>query len=437
MNPLRQKIRLAAATFWFVPAAMVTVSIVLAEALIWIEKRFGVPEGLLFVYQGGESGARSLLSAVTGASIGVAGTVFSITIAALSSVVSTMGPRLLHSFLHDRGIQATLGMFVATFALSLYSLRAVSGGAEGEDVFVPHYNVSVVMAYAALCIGFLVFYIGHMARSISMTRVVNLLSEDLHKAIERGTKLAEKDGVVAAQPPEGYFERHPESHTIRAERGGYVQLIDHKAIVKAAEGPVDILVRAGDQVITGMPIARVDAAGDPVSSNIVIGAERDDVQDLEFSIRQLLEVAVRALSPGTNDPFTAMDVIDRFAEVLARLRDRKLPDGLVYEGSDLVMRYSVSTFEGIVDAMFEQIRQNAAGTVAVYAHLLEAYARLCGVISDPARVAHLKYHAALVHSDAQRLVESVADRKALEDAYAASRHLLGLMGSLGKRSRGA
>lgn len=199
-----------------------------------------------------------------------------------------------------------------------------------------------------------------------------------------------------------------------------MQLIDHKAIVKAAEGPVDILVRAGDQVITGMPIARVDAAGDPVNSNIIIGAERDDVQDLEFSIRQLLEVAVRALSPGTNDPFTAMDVIDRFAEVLARLRDRKLPDGLVYEGSDLVMRYSVSTFEGIVDAMFAQIRQNAAGTVAVYAHLLEAYARLCGVISDPARVAHLKYHAALVHSDAQRLVESVADRKALEDAYAAS-----------------
>ena len=137
MSFLRHRLARAFGLFWFLPAVMVLFSVALAQSLIVLEHHLGVPGSLEFVYAGGESGARGLLSAMTGMSIGVAGTLFSITIAALSSVISTMGPRLLHSFLSDRGIQATLGIFLATFAFSLFSLRAVSAG-NGDMVFIPH-----------------------------------------------------------------------------------------------------------------------------------------------------------------------------------------------------------------------------------------------------------------------------------------------------------
>ncbi|PRQ11299.1 DUF2254 domain-containing protein [Corynebacterium sp. 13CS0277] len=407
MQKFRHGAKQVTDAFWFVPAALVACSVALAVALIWAERSAGEPEWLRFVYGGGESGARSLLGAVASASIGVAGTVFSITIAALSSVVSTMGPRLLHGFLADRGIQATLGIFVATFAFCLVSLRAISGD------FVPHYNVTVAMLYAAACVGFLVYCIGHMARSISMTRVVNLLARDLDRAIDAATEEA-----AGEKAPAGYFLGARE---VRAPRGGYVQSIDYQALGRAAAAAgaaVELLVHPGDHVLTGSIIARVKGEGEEfVHRAMIVGSSRDDTQDLEFSVRQLLEVGVRALSPGTNDPFTAMDVIDRFAEALARLGARPLPVGVVVVDGVLRVQYTVTTFEGLVDVMFHQLRQNAAGTTAVYLRLLEAFASVAAVVDIPARRDYLAAHGRLVWEDARREVANAADLADIEGRY--------------------
>ncbi|WP_075727414.1 DUF2254 domain-containing protein [Corynebacterium aquilae] len=419
MNRFRHFLRRTTDAFWFIPAVLVVVSVALAASLIWVEKNLPQPEWLDFIYAGGESGARSLLGAVASASIGVAGTVFSITIAALSSVVSSMGPRLLHGFLADRGIQTTLGIYVATFAFSLYSLRAVSGGGMADDeVFVPHYNVSVVMLYAAACVIFLVYYIAHMARSISMTRVVNLLADDLTTAIDAGTELAE-DQAGFSRAPEGYFLA---ATPIAAQASGYIQYVDYGWLAKAAdkqESAVELLIRPGDHVLKGSPIARVvgDMDADKINAALIIGKERSDEQDLEFNVRQLLEVGVRALSPGTNDPFTAMDVIDRFAQGLAQLHNRALPQGVMAVDDVLRVQYTVTTFEGLMDVMFHQLRQNAAGTTAVYIRMLEAFAQVATVVDIPERVNYIQHHGDLVLADAQRLVDAEADLADIQARY--------------------
>ena len=145
--------------FWFLPAVMTALALLLAWAGIQLEEQYGIPDGLTWVYSGGESGARSLLSAVASSAIGVAGTVFSITIAALSYAAGSMGPRLLDNFTRDRGNQVVLGTFIATFAFTLFSLRSVQGGEDSP--FVPHYNVTVAMGLALACVAALVYFLAH------------------------------------------------------------------------------------------------------------------------------------------------------------------------------------------------------------------------------------------------------------------------------------
>ncbi|MFC6616782.1 DUF2254 family protein [Deinococcus radiophilus] len=171
--------------FWFIPALMTATALLLAELGITLEEQFGVPRGLAFVYTGGEAGARSVLGAIASSSIGTAGTIFSITIAALSFSASSMGPRLLEHFTHDRGNQITLGIFIGTFTFTLYSLRAVTGGE--ETPFVPHDNVTAALVLAVACVAALVYFLAHATRNINMTQTINLLREDMYRTLERST----------------------------------------------------------------------------------------------------------------------------------------------------------------------------------------------------------------------------------------------------------
>ena len=332
-----------------------------------------------------------------------------------------MGPRLLHGFLNDRGIQFTLGIYVAAFAFSLFSLRAVSDGSGGAGVeFVPHYNVTVAMLYAAACVALLVYYIAHMARSISMTRVVNLLAADLESALEAGTKAAEEERNLNGVPA-GYFLRGRE---VYAPTGGYLQQVDYEALGAAAateESAVELLVRPGDHLVRGTVIGRVvgEMPDSAIHNRLIIGNFREETQDLEFSVRQLLEVGVRALSPGTNDPFTALDVIDRFAETLAELKDRQLPRGILSVDGVLRVQYAVTTFEGLVDVMFHQLRQNAHGTTVVYMRLLEAFTAVVEVMQRPERRAYFAHHGELVWLDAREQVTSAADVADIRGRYRA------------------
>ena len=407
--------------FWLIPGLMVCAGILGALAMIAVDKAGWLPSPLLqsnWLYNGGGTGARILLGAVASSTIGVAGTVFSITIAALSLAAGQMGPRLLRNFTHDRGNQITLGAFLATFSYSLMVLRSVRTGDEGN--FVPHLSLSVSILMAFVCVGMLVYFVGHMASRINVDTVVELVSEDVRSAIVRLTTT----DAQSTPPPEGFWDG---AVPVIDKRRGYLQHLDQKALADwAAEHQValKLLVRPGDYVFPGTPIAvvkpsatSVDDVGEAIFSFTALDSERTSSADLEYTIRQLVEVAVRALSPGINDPNTAISVLDRLGASLCDMSGRNLPNGVWLRDEKVCLVMPSVDYDGLVDAMFHMIRQNAAGSTAVLIRLLQVLTAIALCEASDSRHATLARHTALVVEDARRSIPNSGDLHDLLGCY--------------------
>jgi uncharacterized membrane protein len=399
--------------FWIIPGLMVCAGIVGALALIEVDKSGLLPDSLLqsrWLYNGGATGARTLLGAVASSTIGVAGTVFSITIAALSLAAGQMGPRLLRNFTQDRGNQATLGAFLATFSYALMVLRSVR--AQEEGTFVPHLALSVSILLAFWCVAMLVYFVGHMASRINVDTVVELVSEDLRSAIMR---LTTQDEMTAAPPDDFWADALP----VTDDRRGYLQHLDQSVLADWAaqrNTAIKLLVRPGDYVFPGAPIAVVKplAAGvggiqQAIKSTTGLSAERTSSADLEYTIRQLVEVAVRALSPGINDPLTAVSVLDRLGTCLCDMVGRSLPTGVWLKDGKTSLVVPGVDYDGLADAMFHMIRQNAAGSVAVLIRMVDVLAAVASCEPRPDRHSTLARHAKLVVDDARRTVGNSSD----------------------------
>lgn len=415
-------------TFWIIPGVMVVVGIFAAIGLIELDRSGLLPLSLLqgaWLYNGGGTGARTLLGTVASSTIGVAGTVFSITIAALSLAAGQMGPRLLRNFTQDRGNQVTLGAFLATFSYSLMVLRSVR--TQNEGAFVPHLSLSVSILLAFGCVGMLVYFVGHMASRINVDTVVDLVSDDVRASVQRLTD--EEDQELA--PPDAFWE---EALRVSDPRQGYLDHLDQSALADwaaAHQTPIRLLVRAGDYVFPGAPIAEVmpaaasgDAAddvtdndpadavtevGEAIRSNTGLGRDRTSSADLEYSIRQLVEVAVRALSPGINDPHTAISVLDRLGLSLCDMVGRHLPSGVWLRDGKVCLVVPSVSYDGLTDAMFHMIRQNAAGSVAVLIRLLDVLTAVASCEPRADRRETLARHAELVVEDARRSIGNSAD----------------------------
>ena len=405
--------------FWVLPAAIIVACALLALGLLQIDGRGLVPSWLIdspFVYSGGATGARTLLGAVAASTIGVAGTVFSITIAALSLAAGQMGPRLLRNFTRDRGNQTTLGTFLGTFTYALFVLRTVRD--DGSDTFVPHLALSVGMALAFVSVGMLVYFVEHIAGRINVDTVIELVFEDVTRAMLKLTTVTPPPRLASGYDFSG-------GRMITETRYGFLQHLDEAGLADwAAENQtvIHLLVRPGDYIFPGAPIAvakpPVDGGAKAISDATALGSHRVSAQDLEFAVRQLEEVAVRALSPGINDPHTAMSVLVRFGTVLCNLAGRHLPGGVVLrEGKPVMIRSSV-TYDGLTDAMFHMIRQNAAGSTAVLCTGLDVLIAVASVDRTATRLATLQRHADLWLTDAKRDIANPADVFDVEHRHA-------------------
>jgi uncharacterized membrane protein len=408
--------------FWLRPALVVAGCVLLGEAAVWAE-RAGVEASWLpkgWVYAGGEAGARALLGAVATATIGVAGTTFSITVAALSLASGQMGPRLLRNFVRDAGNQLALGVFLGTFAYALVVLRTVRSVEEGA--FVPHLGVTGAMVLALICVGTLVWFVHHIATGINVETVIELVHEDLSATIARLT-LDRPDPAPPTDPARGG------GVPVVSRGSGYLRALDDGALADWAAGrgaTLVLLVRPGDYIQPASPVAELspaalaEAAEEAVAGAFSLGPRQAATQDLEFAVRQLVEVAVRALSPGVNDPFTAMAVLDRLGGALCEMAPRHLPGGAaVRDGRVVLRRRRTTDYDGLCDAMFHMIRQNAvAGSPAVLIRLLETLARAATVETRPERRAALRRHADLALAAGR---ESTRDTAALANLEARRR----------------
>ncbi|MDX3968036.1 MAG: DUF2254 domain-containing protein [Bradyrhizobium sp.] len=403
-----------AGSFWPIPGLLVALGIFGAYGLVQLDRSDLLPKTLLqhWVYDGGASGARSLLSAIASSTITVAGTVFSITIAALSLAAGQMGPRLLSNFTRDRGNQVTLGILLGTFGYALTALRSIRTETEGN--FIPHVGLTVGIALAIACVGTMVYFIGHMASRINVDTVLELVTEDLDDAIERLTV----DKSETEPPPAEFWQG---ARIVADTRRGYLERIDDEGLASwAAEHgcAIRLLVGIGDFVAPGSPIALAKPAPDGIEEAIrkrsVLTNERNSSSDLRFAVRQLVEVAVRALSPGINDPHTAISVVDRLGATLCSLSQRHLPTGVCDRDGRLALYVPRVQYDQLVNTMFHMIRQSAAGKPAVLIRLLKALTQVASCERDTARIHVLNHHAELVLADARRSVASPSDLEDIE-----------------------
>ncbi len=422
---LRKLLADLADVFWLLPAAMVLVGVALAVALVRYDRAGVTPHWLTdyaWFYTGGATGARTLLGMVASSAIGVAGTVFSITIAALSLAAGQMGPRLLRNFTRDRGNQATLGSFLGTFAYALTVLSSVRTTDEGS--FVPATALTVAILLAFLCVAMLVFFVGHMAGRINVDTVIALVSEDLEAAIRRLTSSAPPQ----PPPPVSFWDG---AAVVVDPRHGYLQELDAAGLADwaAAHGTaIRLLVGAGDHVFPGAPIALVQpqasGAAEAIRAATALGGQRVSSADLEFAVRHLVEVAVRALSPGINDPHTAISVLDRLGTALCGLAGLHLLSSVELRGGQPALVVPGTSYGGLTDAMLHMIRQNAAGSPSVLIRMLDVLTFVLSVEADAGRIGHLQRHADLVLGDAQRAAmapEDLADLAGRHRRFAAVR----------------
>ncbi len=384
--------------FWFIPSLMCVAAFVLAESLVAVDRRLGeiaVPGWVsVLLYRVGESGSRDILGAIAASSLAVAGTTFSITVAVLALTSSTYGPRLVRNFMADRGNQAVLGVFVSTFLYSLLILRSIrvigDPGEQGADVFVPHLAVNAAVLLAVVNVAVLVYFIHHISDSIQISTLTGAVRSDLLRTIDllypaevgHGPRDAGNVGDSLGQV-EAY------GAPVTADACGYVQSIRDKELMKAARRHDVLLalrVRPGQYVLEDTATVLVhppDRADDrlvaAVRSALQIADARSPQQDVEFAVQQLTEMAVRALSPGTNDPYTAVNALNDLSAGLARLATRTPPSPMrVDDDGTLRVHAPGVTVDELIRSVVDSMRWYAASAPDVMHASLEILERVGG-----------------------------------------------------------
>lgn len=411
---LRKYLDYLSSAFWVIPGLMILFAIILAQVLIGVDQSDIIPNTWLggsIIYNGGGTGARTLLGAIATSSIGVAGTIFSITIAALTLAAGQMGPRLLRNFTRDRGNQVTLGIFLGTFAYALVVLRSVRTVEEGA--FVPHVALTVGVLLAFLCVGTLVYFVAHIAERINVDTVIDLVAHEMH--VSNGKLLSDAPGE---DPPSDDFWKHAGS--ISQPHAGYFQHLDSGGLADWASAhgtSIRLLARPGHHVFSGAPIALAVPPIAGISEAIVramaLGSLRGSSDDIELPARQLVEVAVRALSPGINDPQTAISVLDRLGESLCEIARLHFPNGVTVREGQVVLVVPATDYDGLADTMFNMIRQSSAGHASVLIRMLEIMAVVASCESMPSRRAVLLRHARTIWADAERTIATAEDLAAI------------------------
>ncbi|MEO8380655.1 MAG: DUF2254 domain-containing protein [Acidobacteriota bacterium] len=423
MTGLRHWWQETRSSFWFVPGLIVAAAAGLAAALIGIDVSIDPLDARRWplLLGAGAAGARGLLTAVATSMVTVAGVVFSVTLVALSLASSQYTSRVLRNFMSDRVNQTVLGVFLGIFVYCLVVLRTLRGGDEGA--FVPSLAVLGGLALAFVGIGFLIYFIHHISLSIQASNLIARVANETLETIDRqfpdelGPDDDEAGGSTdaAALPPEAW-------RSIPALASGYIESVDWhglRDLVHDRHAIVRMERSVGDFVIEGAALVSVagtswsDSLTSRVNRIYAIGPQRTVQQDAGFGIRQLVDIAMRALSPGINDSTTAVMCVDYLSAILARMTSRRIsPAAAPGQGAVSVVAVGPS-FETFLDLAFDQIRQNAEGNPAILVRLLEALETISGRIGNDRRRPAMRRHADLITVVAARSIMP-SERNAIE-----------------------
>ncbi|HEX7444629.1 MAG TPA: DUF2254 domain-containing protein, partial [Acidimicrobiales bacterium] len=421
-------------TLWLVPTVLVVLAVALF--LVTYEVDRGATDGGIslpgWLNHGGPDAARAILTAIAAAVITVVGVVFSITIVALTLASTQFGPRMLRNFIRDVGTQVTLGVFVATFVFCVLALGSVSS-APAVD-FVPHISVTVALALTLVDLGVLIYFIHHVAKSIQITEVIGGIARDLGRALQtvayeaNEARMGDQAAVLRAVSLDEVQRRLDEAGAeIAAATSGYLQAIDHLRLVRIAAkhgAVIRIAHRPGHFVVKGRPLAIVWPAGAApgidraMQRAHAVGPSRTLAQDLQFAIDQLVEIAIRALSPAVNDTYTAVTCIDWLGDAMCKLVSSGLPDGIYRDGRGQIRLVEQAlTYDRVINRAFDKIRQAGRGMPAVMIRQLENLAKVAEYATTDDQRRIVSRQAAMVMRSADESVAEPHDVEAVADAY--------------------
>lgn len=420
-------------SLWFLPSVLTLAGAGLAVALVSLGDRVVDAvggESVWWLFGGSPEGAQGVLSAISGSIITVTGVVFSVTIVALQLASSQFTPRVLRQFTADRANQIVLGVFISTFTYTLLVQRTIRTE-DGGDAFVPHLAVTGAVLLALTSIGFLIFFINHAARSIQASVILESVATETLRVLHNIFPESLRDDGTAPRTVEDYSGgRDDAPHRVGADRAGYVQAIDVDELREAArtgQVTIQLEVEMGRHLLPGQHVASVWPAADAtpaleraVRGSFVLGLERTPHQDIKLGVLELMDMAVKALSPSVNDPTTAMHAIDRLGQVLLALSWRERGDRIELsdDGRPLVL-VRRPRLEDVTALAVNQIRHFAADNATVSAALMRTLGDLAALGPAAERGIFLE-HVHAVRDTALGRIRDERDREHVTVAAAAA-----------------
>ena len=423
MNSFKQLWSNLRSSFWFMPSMIVVASIALAAVLI--EADSAVDDRWLAQWPrllgAGADGARGMMSTIAGSMMTVVGVTFSIVLMVLALASSQYTSRILRNFIRSRVTQVVLGIFAGNFTYCLIVLRTIRSGDEGA--FVPNLAVSFGFVLALFGVGALIFFIHHIASSIGASSIIASVADETIAAVDRLFPVSlgqgpgdDDDDEQPLRPPSERKWR-----AVMAGESGYIQSVNSTALVRLARDRNTIVWMdhgIGEFVVQNTTLALLALEEPPdqetiddLQATFSISRHRMVDQDAAFGIRQIVDIALKALSPGINDTTTAVICVDYLTAILARIAPRQIPSSRRYEEGELRVIAKGPNFESLLAESYDQIRNNAQGNVAIMSRMLGALQTLASLTSSPHRRRVIGDQVQWIAELAERSIESVHNRE--------------------------
>lgn len=425
-------------SLWFIPGLMLIGSVAGAMGLIYLDTRV-TREPLLhysLVFGLGAEGSRAMLTAIASSMLTVAALAFTLTINAVSQASAQYSPRVIRNFLRDRANQFVLGYFVSVFTYCLIVLRTIRGGDEG--MFVPSVAVLTGLVLALGGVVVLIFFIHHIANSLQVTTIISNIVRETKKNIERlfparmgspAEPASELNEVSAMNPVKWQI--------VPARSFGYIQSVDIEGLLQFCDEN-DMLLKlergVGQFIGTGGSLASVatttnpsggiaadDSLVDRINDYFLVQQHRTTEQDVGFGIQQIVDIALKALSPGVNDTTTALTCINSLSEIIGKLAEREFPELTRSKNGRPMVITKAPSFQDYVSLAFDQIRISGAGNLAVFEHLADAVAHAATLEIAPSRKRLLIRQIDMIESFAAETLSTDYERSMISDRISRSR----------------
>lgn len=424
------------ASYWFIPTVMVICAILTSFFANYIDNSIlGTwMSDVGYFYLNQPEGARAVLSTIAGSMITVAGVVFSMTMVAVSFASAQFGPRLIGNFMRDRGNQITLGTFISTYVYCLLILRSIREGTDAENVvmYVPHFSILLALVFAMLSVGVLIFYIHHIPERINISNIISDVSNEALGMLDElfpqkiGGTVKESGKATKYKSTEDLHTLFLDAQGVESKTNGYILAINSKDLIEVAEKHdliIKLQYRPGDFVFKGETLLLTTKVSEEIEKDLLAcfsyGKERTSNQNIMFLMDELVEIMARALSPGINDPFTAIMCMNWQKCILHRVAHLSPPDSYRYDSNNnlRVIVYPVN-FELLASNVFDKTRQYVAKDRNTALHAIKIIGDLIVRLPPASDKVHmLMHHATVLNEAAQGNLSLKSDKRVVQSRY--------------------